>query len=86
MCARYSGHAEVTLNGASLQTSSAGNYDATLVCHDVPYLPAGLLPLSVQFASGPNDVNNVFQLWIIPVKSVTQVAAPVNSPESSAKK
>ncbi|EIE20080.1 hypothetical protein COCSUDRAFT_48597 [Coccomyxa subellipsoidea C-169] len=81
VCARYSGHAEVTLNGASLQTSSAGNYDATLVCHDVPYLPAGLLPLSVQFASGPNDVNNVFQLWVIPVKSVTQIAAPVNPGE-----
>ncbi|KAK9901388.1 hypothetical protein WJX75_009867 [Coccomyxa subellipsoidea] len=76
VCARFSGHADVTLNGVSLDTSSAGNYDATLVCHDVPYLPAGLLPLSVQFASGPNDINNVFQLWIIPVKSITQVADP----------
>jgi hypothetical protein len=71
----------VTLNGVSLDTSSAGNYDATLVCHDVPYLPAGLLPLSVQFASGPNDINNVFQLWIIPVKSITQVADPVRERE-----
>lgn len=77
VCARYSGHAKVTLNGAALETSTPGNYDATLVCHDVPYLPAGLLPLSVQFASGPSDLNNVFQLWIIPVKSVTQVSDPV---------
>lgn len=80
VCVRYSGHASVTLNGVILDTSVAGNYDATLVCHDVPYLPAGLLPLSVQFASGPNDVNNVFQFWIIPVKSVTQVADPVSRP------
>ncbi|BDA45297.1 probable agglutinin receptor at C-terminar half [Coccomyxa sp. Obi] len=78
VCVRYSGHALVTLNGAALETASPGNYDAALVCHDVPYFPAGLLPLSVQFTSGPNDLNNVFQLWIIPVKSVTQVADPVN--------
>ena len=75
---RFSGHAVVTLNGVNLDTSSPGSYDATLVCHDVAYLPSGLLPLSIQFASDPNNVHNLFQFWIIPVKSVTQVANPVS--------
>ena len=74
VCARYTGHAEVTLNGITLTDSPAGNYDSTLVCHDFSYLPSGLLPISVQYAS---DVNNAFQFWIIPVKSVTEVANPV---------
>ena len=80
VCARYTGHAQVTLNGVTLTTSAAGNFDSTLVCHDYSYLPSGLLPISVQYASDPTDVNNAFQFWIIPVKSVTEVANPVSSP------
>ncbi len=79
VCARYTGHAQVTLNGVTLTTSAAGNFDSTLVCHDYSYLPSGLLPISVQYASDPTDVNNAFQFWIIPVKSVTEVANPVPS-------
>jgi len=37
-----------------------------------------MLPISVQYASDPTDINNVFQFWIIPVKSVTEVANPVH--------
>ena len=80
VCVRFTGHASVTLNGITLDTSSAGNYDWTLVCHDVAYLPTGLLPLSVLFASDPTDDNNGFQLWIIPVGAVTKVANPVRPP------
>ena len=80
VCARYTGHAQVTLNGVTLTTSPAGNFDSTLVCHDYSYLPSGLLPISVQYASDPTDVNNAFEFWIIPVKSVTVVANPVGSP------
>ena len=80
VCARYTGHAQVTLNGVTLTTSPAGNFDSTLVCHDYSYLPSGLLPISVQYASDPTDINNAFQFWIIPVKSVTEVANPVPSP------
>ena len=69
----------MTLNGVTLTTSAAGNFDSTLVCHDYSYLPSGLLPISVQYASDPTDVNNAFQFWIIPVKSVTEVANPVPS-------
>ena len=67
----------MTLNGITLTDSPAGNYDSTLVCHDFSYLPSGLLPITVQYASDPTDVNNAFQFWIIPVKSVTEVANPV---------
>ena len=67
----------MTLNGITLTDSPAGNYDSTLVCHDFSYLPSGLLPITVQYASDPTDVNNAFQFWIIPVKSVTEVAIPV---------
>ena len=80
VCARYTGHAQVTLNGVTLTTSPLGNFDSTLVCHDYSYLPSGLLPISVQYASDPTDINNAFQFWIIPVKSVTEVADPVGSP------
>ena len=76
VCARYTGHAQVTLNGITLTDSPAGNYDSTLVCHDFSYLPSGLLPITVQYASDPTDVNNAFQFWIIPVKGVTEVANP----------
>ena len=78
VCARYTGHAQVTLNGVTLTTSPLGNFDSTLVCHDYSYLPSGLLPISVQYASDPTDINNAFQFWIIPVKSVTEVADPVS--------
>ncbi len=77
VCARYTGHAQVTLKGITLTDSPAGNYDSTLVCHDFSYLPSGLLPITVQYASDPTDVNNAFQFWIIPVKGVTEVANPV---------
>ena len=80
VCARFTGHASITLNGATMETSPAGGYDWTLVCRDVAYLPAGLLPLSVLFVSGPADAANGFQLWVIPVAAVVTVANPVSPP------
>ena len=80
VCGRFTGHVAVTLNGVTLETSPAGSFDWTLVCHDVAYLPAGLLPLSVLFASGPTDANNGFQMWIIPLGAVVKVANPVGTP------
>ena len=54
VCVRYNGLVNVQLNGNTIVSSPASEpmYDATLVCHDVSNLQQGLLPLTVQYASG----------------------------------
>ena len=50
---RYNGLINVNLNGVTIVSSAASEeYDATLVCHDVSDMQQGLLPLTVQYASG----------------------------------
>ena len=50
---RYNGLISVNLNGVTIVSSAASEeYDATLVCHDVSNMQQGLLPLTVQYASG----------------------------------
>ena len=50
---RYNGLLNVSLNGVTIVSSAASEeYDATLVCHDVSNMQQGLLPLTVQYASG----------------------------------
>ena len=50
---RYNCLIKVNLNGVTIVSSAASvEYDATLVCHDVSNMQQGLLPLTVQYASG----------------------------------
>eukprot|EP00891_Asterochloris_glomerata_P003901 jgi/Astpho2/3901/fgenesh1_pg.00062_%23_65_t len=91
ICVRYNGLIKVNLNGVTIVSSAASvEYDATLVCHDVSNMQQGLLPLTVQYASGksvhfltePLQQSVILQMFIIPVSQVWQVANPV-SPASS---
>ena len=76
VCIRFSGHAAVTLGGLALACAVPGNYDATLVCHDLDALPGGMVPLTVEFGSDPRDASNVLQMWVIPVARAWQARSP----------
>ncbi len=82
VCIRFSGHAAVTLGGLALACAAPGNYDATLVCHDLDALPGGMVPLTVEFGSDPRDASNVLQMWVIPVSRAWQARRPCCPPLS----
>ena len=84
VCIRFSGHAAVTLGGLALTCAAPGNYDATLVCHDLDALPGGMVPLSVEFGSDPRDASNVLQMWVIPVARAWQARRPPPAPACAA--
>ena len=56
VCLRFSNLVKLYLNNKLLIQSTTGDYDAVLTCLDIPDLPQGFLPFSIEFASPPNAV------------------------------
>lgn len=66
VCLRFSNLVKLYLNGKLLIESTTGDYDAVLTCLDVPYLPQGLIPFTVEFSSPPNAVVSPFPHLCLP--------------------
>ena len=64
VCVRSSGPVRVSINGSVLEQDVPSSFNAVLLCEDVQ-LPHGQVPVSLEWASTPNSVEALLQLWVV---------------------
>ena len=54
----------VSISGSVLEQDVPSSFNAVLLCEDVQ-LPHGQVPITIQWASVPNSVEALLQLWVV---------------------
>ncbi len=81
VCVRSSGPVRVALGGSVLEQSVPSSFNAVLLCQDVQ-LDHGRVPISIQWASAPNSVQTLLQLWVVSIFSGAQHVQKTRCPVS----
>ena len=72
VCVRSSGPVRVSIGGSVLEQSVPSSFNAVLLCEDVQ-LDHGRVPISIQWASAPNSVQTLLQLWVVSLRALCTV-------------
>ena len=73
VCVRSSGPVRVSIGGSVLEQSVPSSFNAVLLCEDVQ-LDHGRVPISIQWASAPNSVQTLLQLWVVSLCSLDSLS------------
>ena len=83
VCVRSSGPVRVALGGSVLEQNVPSSFNAVLLCEDVQ-LDHGRVPISVHWASTPNSVQTLLQLWVVSVSHGAQLVLQVTVSDEAA--